>query len=212
REEDAAATALLGLDLVLLDYADAIYREGRYLSGPEIMTTLHPDEVALPGELAGVLRTLLRDRAMADAIIYAPLGLGRHVDHRITHAAARILEAQGRPVLYYEDYPYASKPEAHAARFADLGVVPADGNAAADRVAVPLYRDIGATIDRKIAAIAAYPSQISSLFPSLEAMPEAVRAYAAGVAADWRRDEPESLPAGPVPAYAERYWRLEGAT
>jgi hypothetical protein len=58
----------------------------------------------------------------------------------------------------------------------------------------------------KIAAIAAYPSQLTSLFPSAEAMPAAVRDYAAAVAAEWRRDAPPG--AGELPRYAERYWRL----
>jgi hypothetical protein len=60
---------------------------------------------------------------------------------------------------------------------------------------VPAVRDVTATLDGKIAAILAYASQISSLFPSVDAVPAAVRAYAAEVGAAYGL------------AGAERYWR-----
>jgi LmbE family N-acetylglucosaminyl deacetylase len=196
--EERAALAILGLGMALLPYADAIYREARYGSWDDILGPVHADEAGLAVDLAAGLDSLLRERGTADTTIYAPLGLGRHVDHRLVHAAARSLEGQGWAVCYYEDYPYAERPDAHAARFAEIGRTPG-------ATAIAEYCDIGAGIETKIRAIAAYPSQMSSLFPSMEAMPSAVRAYAAQVAADWARESP---PPGPAPQYAERYWRL----
>jgi LmbE family N-acetylglucosaminyl deacetylase len=192
RAEEAAATGLLGLDLTLLDYPDAIYRGDHYLSNGQLMGTPHPDEVAdLPARLALDLTTLLGAPTPATTI-YAPLGLGQHVDHQLLFLAARQLAAAGWTVLHYEDYPYAAKPTAHLARFAALGLAP-DG-----QPATPEYYDIEATLDSKIAAIAAYASQLSSLFDPVAEMAQQVRTYAATVAA-----------AGGSGEYAERFWRLD---
>ena len=205
QDEERAAMRLLGLDLTLLPYSDAIYRDGRYLSHAGIFGLVHPDEASFAEELAPVLEAVLRAHNVApDALIYAPLGLGGHVDHQVTFAAARRLAAAGRRIRHYEDFPYAAKPDAHAQRFAAL--------AGADPVGAPPapvaeYCDIALGLDAKIAAVAAYPSQISSLFPSMEAMPEAVRDYAARVAAEWRAD-PAAAPTG-GPQFAERYWRFD---
>ncbi|HMA34816.1 MAG TPA: hypothetical protein VKY74_10095, partial [Chloroflexia bacterium] len=121
-----------------------------------------------------------------------------------TYQAARLLQAAGWPVGYYEDFPYAARPDAAAQRFTELGVTPAvTGATVTPHPATPVYCAIDATMGPKIAAIAAYASQISSLFPSLAAMPDAVRDYAAAVAATW-----PAATAAARPAYAERYWRL----
>ncbi len=191
RSEEAAALARLGLDLTLLDYPDAIYRADRYPSDAHLFGALHAAETDLPARLAADLTVILGDRHKADLTIYAPLGLGHHVDHQIVFLAARRLAGVGWSVQHYEDYPYAAKPAAHAQRFAELGLA-ADG-----APALPVGYDIAATLDTKIAAIAAYPSQLSGLFDPPAAMPVAVRAYAAAVAA------------GSGAAYAERCWRLD---
>lgn len=192
RSEEAAALAGLGLDLTLLDYPDAIYRADRYPSDVYLFGPLHADETDLAARLAADLTVILGERAKTDLTIYAPLGLGRHVDHQLTFQAARRLAGAGWTVQHYEDYPYAAKPAAHATRFAELDL------AADDPTVQPIYYDITATLEAKIAAIAAYPSQLSGLFDPVDTMPAAVRAYAAAVAAGW---------AGA--AYAERCWRLD---
>lgn len=81
---------------------------------------------------------------------YAPLGLGNHVDHQIAKAAARRL----RP-LHYEDFPYAMKARPKGA--------PA--------LALPV------DLDKKVAAIACYRSQIPTLFGDEARMAEAVRSF-----------------------------------
>ncbi|MDQ2808038.1 MAG: PIG-L family deacetylase [Chloroflexota bacterium] len=192
RSEEAAAMACLGLDLTLLDYPDAIYRADRYPSDAHLFGPLHAAEVDLPARLAADLTVILGALDPAGLTIYAPLGLGRHVDHQIVFQAARHLAGAGWTVQHYEDYPYAAKPAAHATRFAELGL-PAAGPAAP-----PIYYDITATLEAKIAAIAAYPSQLSGLFDPVDTMPAAVRAYAAAVAAGWGGA-----------AYAERCRRLD---
>ena len=199
RAEDAAAAALLGLDVLWLDYPDAIYRHGRYLGHDPIFGAVHADEAGLPAALAAAITAGLAARDLAGARLYAPLGLGHHVDHQLTFLAATILAAAGWDVLYYDDFPYASQPQAHAARFLELG--------AAGPAFRPHYAAIDAGIETKIAAIAAYPSQLSSLFPSPDAMPPAVREYAAAVAAEGAA---VATPGGPAARYAERYWRGPG--
>lgn len=42
-------------------------------------------------------------------LLVAPLGLGGHIDHRITHNAAKALSHSGYRTAYYEDMPYASQ-------------------------------------------------------------------------------------------------------
>ncbi len=194
RAEEQAATRLLGLDLLMLTYADAIYRRGRYNSVAEIFGAVHADETDLPAAIAAALdRAIGRSIGWDGVTVYAPLGLGGHVDHQLAFGAARIIQRVSRQVCYYEDFPYAAKPDALPARLAELR--PAH--------ATPTYHDITAVLNRKIAAIASYPSQISSLFQSPEAMPAAVRDYAAAVAA-------EALPAARVGGYAERTWEIAG--
>lgn len=191
RSEEAAAMARLGLDLTLLDYPDAIYRADRYPSDRHLFGPLHAAETDLPARLADDLTVILATRDKADLLIYAPLGLGHHVDHQIVFQAARQLVEVGWSVQHYEDYPYAAKSAAHAQRFAELGLA-ADGSPA-----LPVVYDIAATLEVKIAAIAAYSSQLSGLFDPVDTMPAAVRAYAAVVAGEGRA------------AYAERCWRLD---
>ena len=45
-------------------------------------------------------------RASEAGVLFAPLGIGRHVDHLITRRAAQEL---GRPIpiVYYSDFPYS---------------------------------------------------------------------------------------------------------
>jgi LmbE family N-acetylglucosaminyl deacetylase len=227
RAEERAAADLLGLDLVLLDYPDAVYRHGRYLGHDDIFGAIHPAEADLPAELAAAIEATIQARSLGpDTVLYAPLGLGHHVDHQLVYEATALLARQGRRVVHYEDFPYAAKPDAHAARFAELGASPdltpqppslegkgefdsppRGGAGPGERTFAPHYCVIDAGIETKIAAIAAYRSQISSLFPSLEAMPEAVRAYGAEVAAAGWAAAGDPAARG---RYAERYWRRHG--
>src|SRR5205085_12615724 len=89
--------------------------------------------------------------------IYAPLAAGRHVDHQVTFAVALRFRQADWPVWFYEDYPYAARPGTLMERIAALT------DAVAPASVIPEVRDIAPYLDTKIAAIAAYPSQISSL-------------------------------------------------
>jgi LmbE family N-acetylglucosaminyl deacetylase len=165
RREDEAAMAILGAEALRLDQLDAVDRcpdrydtEAALLGEPAAQDRL---EIELAVELAPILAASPR------ALVLAPLAVGGHVDHRIVHRAAIDLARQGRDVAFYEDFPYAAKPGAVAQRRAAIG-----GELALETV------DIAATLERKIAAIFAYTSQIASLFGDPDQARSAITAYA----------------------------------
>jgi LmbE family N-acetylglucosaminyl deacetylase len=62
------------------------------------------------------------------AEVWAPLGAGGHVDHRLAYTAVTALRTSGGPTAtttwrWYEDRPYARAPGVVAARWAALGAV-----------------------------------------------------------------------------------------
>jgi LmbE family N-acetylglucosaminyl deacetylase len=179
QEEDTAALALLGADLAHWPYTDCIYRQtpgGRfpYASEEALWGEIHPTEKTLVAELAARLASLpLRE----GGAIYAPLAVGRHVDHKV---ARRAVEMSGHAPIYYEDFPYAQDPQkvqaAQAGRQWQAEVVMLSEEA----------------LEVKIAAISCYHSQLGTFWASPAEMAAGVRAFAARTG-------------GGRPA--ERYWR-----
>lgn len=164
--EDAAALRALAAEGRGLGLLDAIYRmPSAYVDDVTLFGPVAPGD-PLADQLGAALPALLAESP--DARLYAPLGVGGHVDHRATFAVAAALAAAGAPVVFYEDFPYVARPGALAARLRALGRAPA-----------PAAVDIAATIDRKIAAIGAYASQLDVLFGGPAAMAAAVRAHGA---------------------------------
>jgi LmbE family N-acetylglucosaminyl deacetylase len=165
QEEDLAALALLGAEAVHWPYTDCIYRQipdGRfpYASGEALFKEIHPAEKALVAELAARLKTLPLSQ---DGTVYAPLGVGHHVDHQIVRQAA---EACGQPLIYYEEFPYAEDPQAVQAALEE-GQWQAKLTSLSEEA-----------LEAKSAAIACYRSQISTFWADLAAMAAAVRAFA----------------------------------
>lgn len=164
REEDAAALALLGAEGGYWPYVDCIYRralDGSFLCDGEeaLFGEIHPAESALIAELASRFRTLAQEPG---GTIYAPLAVGHHVDHQIVRRAVAELEG----VVYYEDYPYAAKPETLETA---LG---------AERWQSELVSLSQEALETKIAAIACYGSQLTSLeWADAAEMAAAVRAF-----------------------------------
>lgn len=165
--EDEAALETLGADSYQLDQLDAIYRMPEaYTSDAALFGAVAPGDA-----LAETLRPLLEALAarLPTAIFYAPLGAGHHVDHQATYAAAAALARAGTAVAFYEDFPYVAQDGALEARLSELG--------GASRF-LPVVTSIDGALPRKIGAIEAYRSQISSLFADNAAMAGAVTAYA----------------------------------
>ncbi|RME11008.1 MAG: PIG-L family deacetylase [Ardenticatenia bacterium] len=185
RAEDLAAAAALGVhDVVHLTFADAVYRhlptgEALYTNDDDLFGALHSADEPLINAIANALHPLI---AEADDI-YAPLGLGNHVDHQLVAHAARRLSTAAR-LVWYEELPYAEwdDPTAHTAtRTKHPHLVAIDETA----------------MMRKLDAMGYYRTQIPVLYRNEIAMHRRVRAYAARLAA------------GLSAPYAERYW-LEG--
>ncbi|MBK9712203.1 MAG: PIG-L family deacetylase [Kouleothrix sp.] len=176
--EERLAMERLGCDYYWANMLDAIYRyPAAYNSRESLFNTPAPDD-----PLFAQLRQFLADllERLPQAQIYAPLGVGSHVDHLITHAAAHSL--LGDELRFYEDLPYAIRPGALEQRQATI-----------DDALVPSTLAIDAALPAKIEAIAAYASQLDELFGGSEAMAQAIAAYAHA-----------ATPTGG--AYGERLW------
>lgn len=119
RREDQAAAARLGAEPRWLGMPDAPFRDPAYagfdfdvLGGPHA-----PGDAAWRERLAARLREEVE--GLRPAAVYAPLGVGDHVDHRLVFEAAAGLH----PALRcYEDHPYALVPHAVRRRLDALGL------------------------------------------------------------------------------------------
>jgi LmbE family N-acetylglucosaminyl deacetylase len=158
--EQRQALALLGADWLPLPFLDAIYRDGQYLSDRDLFGPVKAGDRALLAQIAAALAEVAAGQPSARW--YVPLALGNHVDHQLALAGSAALPRR----LAYEDYPYAQRHGGVEARAAELGAR-----------AFELTR-LDDALERKIAAIACYGSQLSVLFGSSEAMPELVRDFA----------------------------------
>lgn len=169
RAEDLAAAAALGGGVRALHspLADAIYRHDAITGEP-----LYASEEAIFGPVAAddpALTVLLAAPPLpAGARLLAPLGIGGHVDHALVREAVDRWNLPPDRVCYYEDYPYAEAGQ--AALEAALG----DPDAW-EPVVVALDE---AAMAAKIAAVAAYTSQMSTFWADEAAMGAAIRAYA----------------------------------
>src|SRR5215203_5631703 len=153
RREEEAAMRTLGLHHEWLEFKDAPYR--RSASG----NYFYLDDATLFAVPAREERRLLV-RQIADRIreisantqaklgvsgrvrVFAPLGIGLHVDHQLVYSAARILGPRFG-VLHFEDYPYVDRDGALDNRLKELNVP-----------AIPRVTPISDLIGVKIASIA----------------------------------------------------------
>ena len=190
RTEEREAAAILGCETRWLDHLDAIYRGERYLSDEALFGPLAADEEPLAERIAAEVlalpELLATPEPQAGATLYVPLAVGNHVDHQVVYRVGRIAAARGARVLAYEDYPYAALGDELARRLA----------AVRGEVGAPELVALGPALDRRIAAIAAYRSQLPVIFRFFDDMPGAVATYARRVGQE----------AGGEPA--ERYWPL----
>ena len=165
RLEDSASCQRLGAAYRPYDVPDCIYRVGHnpdaylYTSEEALFGALHPDEAGLVRELAARIMRDLPDAAQ----VVCPLGLGNHVDHQFTRAAAQVI---GRPLWYYADYPYVLQSRSVLDAF----------QAAGWQSQAFLVSETG--LQAWGEAVAAHTSQISTFWPDLQTMRAAIRAYA----------------------------------
>ncbi len=184
RTEDGVACQILGARAEYWSVPDAIYRgtgspeEAFYCNNDKLFGTVNSAEAALIDSLAEQMRQL----PPADTII-APLAVGSHVDHQVVRMAAEAV--YGSSLTYFEDYPYIQK-------WGIGDVVDAPGW---HSTLVSFSDD---ALAKKLAAVAAYSSQINHLFFDEKDMRENVKAFAArtGKSVEHR-------------GYAERFWQYK---
>lgn len=163
RAEDEAAAAIVGASVRYATLLDCIYRTANgaalYPDEVSLWERIHPDDPA-PGQLRALELT-------EGAQVYAPLGVGAHVDHLLVRDWALALQ-QTRPdlrVTFYAEYPYLRQPEAVDAALASASLP-----------LVPQFVMLDeAAMQRKIAAMKAYRSQISSFWKDVAAVDAEVR-------------------------------------
>jgi len=123
-----------------------------------IFGILHPLEDSLVRQLAHRLSESLPE--FSDLV--CPIGLGGHVDHRLTRQAAEILD---RRLWYYADYPYVTQAGT------EIAALEANGW---QKQRFPIS---SAAIEAWIQAVRAHESQISTFWPDLPALRAAIQAY-----------------------------------
>jgi len=153
RQEDTKAARHLGATAVRwLDLPEAPHRG--YHSPAALFADLLPTD-DIGRELAALLAAEIA--ATAPQLLFAPQGLGQHVDHRQVMQAVRAVGPPTLPVLWYRDTPYIIRqPEALPAPELPAGLA---------EVALPLTE---AALAAKIAASQAYASQIDFQFGGAE--------------------------------------------
>jgi len=148
RDEDSRACNELGADYIHLGLVDCIYRRHPrsgmplYSTQDDVFGAIHPadlDSVFI--DLSVALTTVPSAKQM-----FAPLGIGNHVDHQLLCMAVE--EVMATTVSFYEDYPYCVRSTWSA---------PPQASAKLHHIPTP-------ALERKLRAIRAYSSQLSSLF------------------------------------------------
>jgi len=178
--EDSLAMEHLGVDSLWVGMFDAIYRRPDAYNSEDALFGRPTDDDPLSPALQTFIHAL--QGRVPRATLYAPLGIGAHVDHQITYAAARA--GAGAAIAFYEDFPYVAYPGALEKRLEMLG-----------ESFVTSTIDIDSTLSRKIGAVATYASQIAVLFGNTAAMRRMITEYAKGLRPD-------------VGTYGERLWLL----
>lgn len=170
RHEDREVLALLGARPLHLNFLDAVYRRagGRWLCGHRraMFDPALPDEPSLTADLATVLAKVIR--SVRPEVVWTCAGYGQHVDHRLTRRATTRACAGGTRLWLWEDLPYALTDPPHVPRRGRPQVL--------ER---PPVEVVARHLERKLAAVAGYRSQLPMLWPG-EDWQAALRAHAAG--------------------------------
>ncbi|MGD0063801.1 MAG: PIG-L family deacetylase [Streptosporangiaceae bacterium] len=127
RAEDRDVLAGMGAAPVHLGFRDALFRRGpRWPAYPTFRFDAARGRVAAcDAGLAAEVSARVGEIATAHeaGVIFAPLGVGRHVDHLITRRAARELAGRTQ-IVYYSDFPYSQTAAPEPGFVRDAGLVP----------------------------------------------------------------------------------------
>lgn len=160
RAEDLRAAEAVGAKAVHFDFLDCIYRrgpDGEALYPVDVFVPVHAAEAGYPTQITAALARVLE----GGDVVVCPLSIGGHVDHVITRAAVVGLN---RPLLYYADLPYLMN---HQSQLTAKSVELQPGLQPVSEEGLRAWQ----------AGIAAYASQLSTLFEDEAAMRAAIRGY-----------------------------------
>lgn len=166
RAEDVAACDAVGADTLWLDFPEALYRG--YGSREALFGSVDRADLGIEEQIAALLLEI--HSRSPQAVLYAPLGIGHHVDHQIVCSAADRLTQQKANVKFYEDFPYVDAAGALADRQRELGLA-MEGELV----------EVSAQIPQKISAITLYRSQVPQLFGTEDRMRQMIENYSGAI-------------------------------
>ncbi len=147
-----AATLPGPVTLRWLDLPDAPLRPAHAGKHPCKEATMTPDDTALAASIESQVADDIDDATW----VFAPLGLGRHIDHLVARDAGAAIARKGRArVAFWEDLPYAGRVAMDALEREIEGAMEAVGL----RLEPRLLMDQGLE-ERRRAALGCYPSQV----------------------------------------------------
>jgi len=184
--EDKKAMDILGCKSHYLPFKDCIYRGLRihqdtdtqwfYTCFEELLGDIHLNDLSLIEEIANYLSTYWVGSNQPE--IYAPLGVGNHVDHQLVHCVANLLKQRGSRVKFYADYPYCD-PDFSWNRD-KINPVPLSQALAQSAKRVSRYHQEQISennLRARIRGVAAYGSQTPFIFSNWGDMPQIVANY-----------------------------------
>jgi sugar transferase (PEP-CTERM/EpsH1 system associated) len=212
RAEDAAALANWGVRYWHGGTLDAIYRRRAgapyYPERSDLFREPHTgDAAALLPAWEALVKHIEAEHGLS-VVLYAPLGVGGHIDHELTRQLAERLGDAGRTVHFYEDYPYAE-------------LAPGGIEAAQARFGPRAWTSRTVAIDAhaKIEAVRNYRSQIGRVFGCDKDLVRRISGFTAETACainPWERMRRSLAPGGlrlrlwrrvlGYHAHAERVW------
>lgn len=177
REEDRVAMQYLGVNFTYVDFLDCIYRtdpagKSRYQTKKDIFA-VHPHLEVDADTLQDLITYLCRMlKELQPSEVYVPLGIGHHIDHiLVREALERSIVQSGSDnsseLIYYEDVPYICSPESR------------DFLITLSKSFVPKPQWVSSRAwTTKLEAIAAYKSQVTTMWDSPMAMRKQISDYA----------------------------------
>ncbi|MGO9230529.1 MAG: glycosyltransferase [Bryobacteraceae bacterium] len=173
RAENAAALSTWGVSCWDGITPDAIYRNGPeapyYPSREDLFGEPHSQDAAAVLPLwEPQLKQIAAEQGRA-VLLYAPLGVGGHVDHELTRRLAQHMAEAGWTVQFYEDYPYVElTPD--GVREAQARFGPCGWNS----------RTVAIDVRTKIQVVRTYRSQIGTVFGGEKEMVRRICEFTAG--------------------------------
>lgn len=162
REEDIKACSILGSSYKHFDYLDCIYRVDH--QNEPLIEKEEDLYQAIPSSqdyLVTEIRNLIFNSVELEDILISPMAIGDHIDHRIILKSMENLGTN--KIYYYEDFPYIlnnQKNFLNAEQFSPIR-----------------YKLSLKNITKWHEAIAAYTSQISTFWKSVEHMKDQINIF-----------------------------------